>query len=950
MMKINRIIALLACTMAFTACQDDMQEGSMLQNKIYSLTGKMSGGSTMSRAQIALGDTTSGNGETAYWNKGDEFTLYQPDEEDNWKESVFRIDDSYSETGQNTSATFSTDTPAEQGSYVAVYPAAYTRYGNILNFNLVNELDFPEGTDPNDVWSYYFRCNMIMKAMGTLSDTGENTVSFKHMMSLVRVTYTNESGSDQPIDQILLSSDNGSIEFTPNPYIDLNDNEISSIGGGDYYNEYGLTTNGLTVKNSDTFDFYLLFCPTSFSLDDFLHIQLNYGNGEERIFRFPISTIFETSNYHGLAPGKRYWFHLTDNGKGLYLSKEYTTDVVTIENEELSLALKDVLQEQNIDVELDSITGFAKIMEMDANSVTMLDIQNPNGQDPLKYTITSLKGIEKFPNLEYLTCRNTGLETCDLSGNTKLISVDFYWNNLTELNLNCLPDLEFVSVGGNSQMTTLDIDLCENLRRVDCRHNGLMTSVTISHPENITELSYGDTQMSFDLTQFTHLETLVAENRGLTSLDLPTSSKQKISQLLVSNNSLTEIDLREYPNLLSFSCSNNQLKTLDLSKATKLSSFDCERNYLDTLDISKTAIKDLLCGSQQVANPLVLKLTEEQKAVWNDNGWSQYNQNVILEVVEVEDVFDVVTIKNSELTNALIAVLGKDTVKIDPDYDYGMIDRNIVLEIEELSFNDYEGTITSLNNGIGFFENLTKLECRNVGLQTCDLSYNTKLTYLDVQSNQLETLDLTGCKSLQQLFCQYNEELESIILDDKAALWNLQAQGTALEELVIPNPKAMNNLLLPAGLQINDWTAFAETYSNLTGLGLEGRNLVGLDIIEGLKGQLSYLNVQHNNLSELDLTEFLSLRQLDCGWNQLKGLNLSENPDLNHLNCMVNQMTELDISPLTNLRYLSCGSQNIEDALLVLKLTSTQKEYWDSDWKNNEGNTNVTIEVSDANQ
>ena len=398
-MKLNKYIGLAALTIAFTACQEDMLESGKQQNGIYTLSGKMAGGSAMSRAQIDF-DNTDKTKEAFMWNEGDAFSLYQVSN-DNWKESVFTISEDYSESGSGDkkNATFRTNnTPAEVGSYVAVYPAGSSRYGNELNFNLVNVLDFSENKDPNEIWSYYFRNNMLMKAIGTLSDMGDNTVSFKHLMSLVRVSYTNESGSDQPINQILLSSDNGSIEFTPNPYIDLNDNEISSIGGGNYYNEYGVTTNGLIVKNSDTFDFYLLFCPTSFSLNDFLHIQLNYGNGETRIFRFPISTIFEESNYHGLAPGKRYWFHLTDNGKGLYLSKEFTTDVVTIENPGLSLALKDVLErDYNITVEMDE-DNHATISQMDANLVTRLDLGD--GYD--KEEISSLDGIEHFKNLTYI--------------------------------------------------------------------------------------------------------------------------------------------------------------------------------------------------------------------------------------------------------------------------------------------------------------------------------------------------------------------------------------------------------------------------------------------------------------------------------------------------------------------------------------------------------------------
>ena len=163
----------------------------------------------MSRAQIALGDTTSGNGETAYWNEDDEFTLYQPNEDGNWNEYVFSISDEYNESEKNPSVTFSTQYPANPGSYVAVYPAYRTVFnGGYVTCQIPNDASYYfVDQNPAEVWKKYFNDNMFMLAKGTLSGDGINDVSFDHLTSLFRISYTNASEESQMVKGISLGGD-----------------------------------------------------------------------------------------------------------------------------------------------------------------------------------------------------------------------------------------------------------------------------------------------------------------------------------------------------------------------------------------------------------------------------------------------------------------------------------------------------------------------------------------------------------------------------------------------------------------------------------------------------------------------------------------------------------------------------------------------------------------------
>ena len=107
-MKKNKYIWMAVLPMFLSACQDEMIENSFLQNEsVYTLSGKMTGGNALSRAQIQLGNTDASAGEVFLWNSGDSFKLYQSFD-GQLKSSEFSISNDYSESGEggNTTAVF----------------------------------------------------------------------------------------------------------------------------------------------------------------------------------------------------------------------------------------------------------------------------------------------------------------------------------------------------------------------------------------------------------------------------------------------------------------------------------------------------------------------------------------------------------------------------------------------------------------------------------------------------------------------------------------------------------------------------------------------------------------------------------------------------------------------------------------------------------------------------
>ena len=167
-------------------------------------------------------------------------------------------------------------------------------------------------------------------------------------------------------------------------------------------------------------------------------------------------------------------------------------------------------------------------------------------------------------------------------------------------------------------------------------------------------------------------------------------------------------------------------------------------------------------------------------------------------------------------------------VPIDEEHFPDAVFRNIVdgydndengsLSVEEC------GNVTVLS--INYSEDLTSLE---------GIRYFYALDTLDCGRNELTSLDVGGCTSLEVLFCTDNE------------LTSLDVSGcTALASLNCHN-----------------------------------NQLTSLDV--GGLTSLSFLNCENNALSSLDVSGLTALGTLYCGNNQLTSLDLSGNPELRSL-------------------------------------------------------------------
>jgi hypothetical protein len=140
------------------------------------------------------------------------------------------------------------------------------------------------------------------------------------------------------------------------------------------------------------------------------------------------------------------------------------------------------------------------------------------------FNISSLKGIEFFPNLEDLDCSGNKLTTLDLSNNTALTRLDCYSNNLSTLNVSNNTALTYLNCGSN-KLTALDVSDNTALTYLSCGSNKL-TALNVSNNTALTDLFCSDNNLStLDVSNNTELRYLNCSDNPIEKLDIRNNPK-----------------------------------------------------------------------------------------------------------------------------------------------------------------------------------------------------------------------------------------------------------------------------------------------------------------------------------------------------------------------------------------------------------------------------------------
>ena len=216
-------------------------------------------------------------------------------------------------------------------------------------------------------------------------------------------------------------------------------------------------------------------------------------------------------------------------------------------------------------------------------------------------------------------------------------------------------------------------------------------------------------------------------------------------------------------------------------------------------------------------------------------------------------------------------------------------------------------------------------------LETTQSSIKESFTIPSEQdSNVVENTEVSEEKTTASI-PQTNESQKK--QDVKKAANALGPQATNLIEGVDIDADFALLLRTNSGIQNNGtaWSGWGKSQDQLTDvdmaaistINVSGRNLSSLKGIE-YAVNLTILNFQHNQLTDIDISNNILLTHLYFNYNQLTDIDISNNILLTQLECVSNQLTDLDISHNSELTALYCQNNQITalDASNNLNLTT----------------------------
>ncbi|MCL2637620.1 MAG: DUF4240 domain-containing protein [Oscillospiraceae bacterium] len=420
----------------------------------------------------------------------------------------------------------------------------------------------------------------------------------------------------------------------------------------------------------------------------------------------------------------------------------------------------------------DKFRQYIADFDKDNNSVTEIDVTEMG--------ISSLKGIEHFPNLAVLKCGCNELTALDISGNTALIELECNDNHLTSLDVSKNIKLDDLNCD-NNQLTELDVSKNTALTKLYCDGNQL-TSIDISKNTELIELTVNENQLkSLDVSHNTKLYLFYCFSNQLTSLDV--SVNTELTGLECGGNQLTSLDVSNNTKLVEFYCYDNQLSELDVSQNTALDLLCFYNNQLTSIDVSKNiALTKLHCWENQLTSLDVSANTALTEFECGKNQLTSLDVSNNTSLVELRcydnQIEELDMSNNAEL---VVLLCHRNQLK----------ELNVSKNVALTELDCWANQLTSLD--ISDNTALTELGCSTNQLTSLDVSNNVELTKLTCHRNQLTEFDVSNNVELTELACGENQ-LTSLNVSNNTKLIDLSCGDNQLSALDMSNNLELTDL------------------------------------------------------------------------------------------------------------------------------------------------------------
>lgn len=601
--------------------------------------------------------------------------------------------------------------------------------------------------------------------------------------------------------------------------------------------------------------------------------------------------------------------------------------------------------------------------------------------------ITSVR-IEDQSTLKKLSLNNNLLtyETTDLGNAYGLTMLNLSQNEIGMLNLQKFPDLQYLDLYGNKELTTVvfakdnenlkgitlyDTDLVHfydeynfpNLATLDM-HSTSLSDVTFtpSHYPKLNNINLdGNRLTDLDVSGLTTLEKLSVAQNYLTALNV--SANTKLTSLSVKGNKgLTKLNLANNSSITSLNVSSTGIKSLDVRHMSELGSL-----YADSLDITKLDVSDLMYLTTLSVDGCNLSYLDFTANYFNLRYlYLRGNKNFTAQSLN----FMYQTIHNPNKSGRIYVsgTTGAKEADAEKYLDLDNYDSNWRIDVEgngSASMTPVQLTLLPAKGGqYKVYRRDFSRNVENVWVKNYEEATDGKVIpgYVNVvRFTPDEGMGFRGVKINGEMvkdslfFVTADAEIEAVFGEgndetlDKYIAFTVNAgqdsqYGFASEE---PESEILidwgDGNLVKGTIGNNGYTYFdgqtegstVKVYGNVAYVNVESYPYFGVDnAIKAIdlshNGDLRQLNLYGNQLTSIDVTNQPKLQMLNIAMNEdIEELDLTKCPDLRKLEAYTTFLDKLDLSSNTKLQYLDIKNDSFDAVNLdscreitVLKLSN----------------------------
>ena len=263
------------------------------------------------------------------------------------------------------------------------------------------------------------------------------------------------------------------------------------------------------------------------------------------------------------------------------------------------------------------------------------------------------------------------------------------------------------------------------------------------------------------------------------------------TELNINNSNIQSVaGIESFVNLESLSLPGNLIETIDVSKLVKLKQLNLEGNKLSNLDVAALInLTDLSCSRNTLTTINVLNLSNLTYLKCENNTLTDIKINGLSGLKNVYCRYNNLSTINLSGLSSLV-VLATDNNPSLASLDLSALSNLQVLDIGGCNFL----RINLENN-----TNLTQLYCSHNQLYYLDVTKLSKLDTLWMRGNQISSINLTGNPMLDSFMCDNTNEptpvkLSTIYFGDNKNLQYFNINSNDLQELDLSKLERLSQL------------------------------------------------------------------------------------------------------------------------------------------------------------